>query len=221
MDESIQKTWERTYNHFKDGYKNSQDAIRFVDTKTGVITGLTVVTTAIPFGVLKWAAGLDSKYPANLQTFQMDHEQVYRLILAGAILGIVSGVCGIAFGIEGIAPRSPKKYYQGIRGIMRRWYDKLRGLHKGKNDKPPTTVLFPFYKEKDEVSAKTYFHNAAKGMSEKAVIREYENQIGQIGRILCLKIECNQRSAFCFRLQLWVYLITAFMAFCAITFFGL
>jgi hypothetical protein len=220
-EENSQNAWERTYSHFKEGYKNAQDAIRFVDTKSGVLTGLLMITTAVPFEVLKWSAGLEAGYPANLQIFQCNHHFTFLIILWGSIWGIALGVCGVAFSVEGLAPRSPKKHYQGVGGSIKRWADILGGKHKKKNDKPPITVLFPFHNEKAEAVAEKFFHAAASGMTEKQILREYAAQLKQVGRILCLKIECNQRAALCFRWQLWSYLVTAVLAFIAVTFFSL
>jgi hypothetical protein len=220
-DNTENNSWERTCAHFKDGYKNAQDAIRFVDTKTGVITGLIMLTTAAPFGVLKWSASLDEKYHASLVYFEQNHNSVYELILGGCILGITVGICGVMFGVEGLAPRSPKKYYQGIIGTFVRWMDIIRRRHKKKNDRPPVSVLFPFYKEKDEIAAAKHFHRAAKGLSEDDIIQEYAQQVGQVGRILCLKIESNRHSVLCFKLQLWIYLITSVLAYLAVTFHSL
>lgn len=220
-EEDDSNSWNRTYAHFKDGYKNAHEAIRFVDTKTGVITGLLILTTAAPFTILKWSASLEDKYQASLQNFQSNHPFPYAIILVGCILGIICGICGVIFGVEGLSPRSPKKYYQGIFGVISRWNDIVHGRHKKKNDKPPITVLFPFYKEKDEAAATKHFHQAAKGLTEKEIIHEYGVQIAQVGRILCLKIECNQHSAICFKLQLWIYLITAVLTYLAITFYSL
>lgn len=214
-------SWTRTSAHFKDGYKNAGEAIRFVDTKTSVLTGLLMLTTAAPFTALKWSASLDAKYPSNLQNFQSSHPYAYAIILAGSVLGIIFGICGVIFGVEGLSPRSPKKHYHGVFGAIKRMSDILSRKHSKKKDKPPISVLFPFYKERDSILATKYFNRAAKGLSEKEILQEYEGQIAQVGRILCLKIECLQRAALCFKMQLWNYLATAVLAYLAITFYGL
>src|SRR4051794_8119336 len=64
-------TAEQTLQHAKDGYKNSQEVIRFVDTKTAVITGLSTLIAGSLVAILKWS--IESDAEANLQLLARGH----------------------------------------------------------------------------------------------------------------------------------------------------
>ncbi len=209
----IAKTPDETFDHIKTGYRNAQDTIKFIDTKTGVMTGLLTAATGTPLFFFKWVICLEDKHPASYKSFSASHPISTNIVLFGLLTGMVLGVLGVLCAVDGLMARNPRKLYQGLLGWVRKMWDKVQGRYKKTHDKPPVTVLFPIFKPEEEEYALKYFRDASKRLTREEILAEYRVQVAQVGRILNRKIACNQRSVIFFSLQFLAYALTGLVAF--------
>lgn len=180
----------RTHEHFKDGYKNAQETIRFLDTKTSILTGLLTLTVALPVYVFKWMAEMDTARVLSLHQLKVWHPILLAIGALGLIVGMIVGLWGVRHGIKSIRPRGPKSVSKD------------------------TTVLFPHYAEAEGALVEKYFDKCAKGMQWSEIIEEYRDQQLEVGRILNRKIFHNERSAHWFWRQIEIYVATLFLLGC-------
>src|ERR1017187_10623174 len=68
-----EKLLEQTLLHAKDGYENSQEVIKFVDTKTAVITGLNTLIGGSLVALLKWSIESEEDSHATLPELASFH----------------------------------------------------------------------------------------------------------------------------------------------------
>src|ERR1044071_91450 len=67
------KFLEDTLLHAKEGYRNTQDVIKFVDTKTAVVTGLSTLAAGALVTVVKWVIEADGESRANMTQIAESH----------------------------------------------------------------------------------------------------------------------------------------------------
>lgn len=205
--------FQATREHAKDGYANAQSVVKFIDTKTGVMTGLLTVVTAAPLAWLQWFWGLDPNKAAGLHTICNTHAASSEILFNGVIIGMVCGVVGIVCSVHGLMARDPKRRYQGFLGTIKRIWHLIRGKYEAKHDKPIMTVLFPLYAPDHKDAAIKRFDLVKKGFSQRQVLEEYHVQFEQIGRILHKKIRCNQLAVSCFECQVIIYAAAGLLAY--------
>src|SRR5689334_6538588 len=69
----MKKLVDQALLHAKDGYKNSQEVIKFVDTKTAVITGLNTLIVGSLVSLLKWSIESEKGSHATLPELAFVH----------------------------------------------------------------------------------------------------------------------------------------------------
>lgn len=162
-DESLLK---ETLDHTKAGYQNAQDVIKFVDTKTAFVTGLSTVLGGFLLIVLKWSVELDGTSRPNLEQITSAHPCVavwFYFFLMTSLSSAVVCLCAAVWSV--IARARPK------------------------NLENTFTILFPFYKRRDAANACKVFEQKLKGMSNTEIIKEYEDQLRIVGMILGQKLK--------------------------------
>lgn len=198
-----------TLEHATRGHANAQDVIKFVDTKTGILTGLVAVTTAAPLAILQWSAALDPKLPASLSAFRVDHLMCFNLLCYGLGVGMLLGGCSAVSAMHGLMARNPRRRYQGLLEFFQKIWLWVRRKPRSRSSSV-VTVIFPIYRRKNQAAAKVYFDKAMEGMSANDVLREHKLQLFELGRIVNRKIFCNRMAVSFFELQVFTYFLIGF-----------
>ncbi len=168
--------------HLKAGYSNCQERIRDLDTKTNVLFGFQIAIV----GLLVTAAFSVSEGEVDLGFNDCGSlVDSYVLIIVWAI-SVFLGMLSLLFLISTLKARGP-------------------------NGKASYSVLFPFY---DDKKASADYEKAVEGFlgfGEDQIVKEYKDQLKQVGSILFKKIKTNQRSEVCLRLQILFILVGTLM----------
>jgi hypothetical protein len=193
-----------TLEHAGRGYANAQDVIKFVDTKTGVITGLATLTTAAPIALFRWSAGLEGSLPANLTNFQLHHPICFIFICYGFLGGMALGALSIVMAMHGLMARNPRRPYQGLLELIQKAWLWLRRKPRSRPSSA-IAVIFPIYRRHDTENARRYFKKVTVGMTMEEILHEHEFQLFEVGRILNQKITWNRRAVSALQLQIFAY----------------
>ena len=155
-----------TLDHAKDGYRNAQEVIKFIDTKTAVVTGLSTLLGGFLLLVLKWSVELNGNLTPNLGQLTSAHLCLatcfYFLVLV-SLLAAVLCLCAAVWSV--IARARPTNLENAF------------------------TVLFPFYRRRDAAEACRQFERKLGGMTKTEIIKEYEDQLRIVGMILGQKLK--------------------------------
>jgi len=156
-----EKNLTATLDHAKTGYQNAQDIIKFIDTKTGAVTGLCTLAIGGVLGLVTWFFGLEEG--CRLLVLNIFHPCVAAIVLLG--LSPIAGAGSLVFSLLSLIARSP--------------------LTSGQ------TVLFPCLKktggEWDGIS-QSYKNKIVAGMTATEIRDEYHDQILNVGIIVQKKI---------------------------------
>ena len=206
--------WDTTLAHAKSGYSNAQEVIRFVDTKTGVMTGLVSITTAAPVAFFQWSAGIDEKLAANILNVFKDHRIAAEVLFYGFLIGMALGAGSILCSVHGLMARNTrrKESHQGLLGFAKRFIAWIKGNKPGDVAQIHFAYLFPLYLARQEDQARTFFSRLDQGLTKKEIAQEHGQQLFQVGRILNTKISQNQKAVAFFKLQVICYAVAILAA---------
>jgi hypothetical protein len=182
-----EKEWADAYEHLQKGYDNGQQVIRAMDTKTSILTGLSVFALGAIAGLIKIFADYFTKYPEDVcSLFAPGFAAALTMLLqALAVIGaVILGVMCI-FACMGTLIARPRKK-----------------LEKS----PQTTVLFPSVdpdtKESERNKDLEYYERILSGQVNCDMIRdEYYDQIVNVGNIVHQKIAHNKKAVRLFKWQ--------------------
>lgn len=166
--------WKTTLDHLREGYKNGQEAIRSVDTKVSVLTGLATFALAATAGavgaVCDWLKSDPSRFRHSVDNINPISAVLLLFALAIA-LSFLLGVRSIWSSMRALTPR-PRESFTSL----------------------PATALFPFLPygrrqdEKRQEALQHYQDILGRDLDPAAIRREYQDQIQNIGNILGQKI---------------------------------
>lgn len=102
-DQSAEKVdWSGTLEHAKAGYQNAQDIIKFIDTKTGAVTGLSTLIIGGVFGIITWYFGLE----VDLRTTILNsHAFFWASVLLG--ISLFAGFLSLISSLHSLVARCP------------------------------------------------------------------------------------------------------------------
>lgn len=170
--------------HLRASHTNVQDVIKFVDTKTGALTGLVTLSLTFPFLLFRYFTG-DNFDPAKCTNPFPAYPDLPPLVLGLFCLSLLGGIGSIYCSLKSLVARPPS-----------RWI-------KPKNSqKDQFCLLFPFYTPKQANAAHQYFSKITTGLSQKELLVEYQHQVEQLGSIVERKIRWHRRAALMFQVQL-------------------
>ena len=220
------RNFDLTHEHARIGYQNAQEAIRFVDAKTSIMTGLVIVTTGVPFLVLQWLLNKDNSASAALFTWLRQakllvpvEEGILLFMIAGVTLGCLSLIC---LGSGAMARRPFEKTRKGkaLTGPLLLVALRDLGLFRGDPKSFALTCLFPIAPRQRIDEARKLFAELSKvGLTQKEVINEYATQLHSVGVILDRKMAFNRAAIWFFHLQLALYICGAVTAAIFLWFF--
>jgi hypothetical protein len=148
------------------GYATAQETIKFLDTKVGIITGVSTALSGFLIAWGKWSVEAKADSAANLITAANQNE-VYAICLAALFIGnlIATYLCITA----------------AIRTVIAR-------------SKPGTEVLvlFPSHPKAQTAIARETLARKLKGMSQTEVLHEYQKQLQAVGQILGEKLRAHR-----------------------------
>jgi hypothetical protein len=156
---------EETLAHAKAGYQNAQEVIKFVDTKTAVVTGLSTLTAGLLLAVLKWSIEADGVSRPNLNQLTAGHSCVAVSFYIFVVLSFLGALACLSAAVWSVIARA-----------------------RPRNLENAFTILFPIYRRRDAVAACKAFEQKLKGMSRSEIINEYEDQLRIVGMILGQKL---------------------------------
>jgi hypothetical protein len=182
------KIAEETLAHAKEGYKNAQDVIRFVDTKTAVITGLSTLIAGSLIGILKWSIESDNDSHATLADIAVIHPcWIVCFYVLVALCFSATFVC-ITAAIWSVLARSRPRHLEN-----------------------KFTILFPCYKKRHETDACRVFERKLKGMTINEVLLEYEDQLRVVGLILSKKLKHIRVASFALLAELFLFFLAVIL----------
>lgn len=176
-------------DHAKAGYANSQEVIRFLDTKAGALIAL--ATGAIAFGVLtvKWFLELGATSSLSVAWFVQNSPHLFCFAACAVCLGVLVGAIAIWCCLHSLNARPPK-------------FDRAHGK------RPP--ILFPLFNPKDRTqlrSAHRSFARLRRPLHGREIAAEYELQLRRIGTILHEKVCCLRSAVRFIEGQLILYVV--------------
>ena len=180
--------WDRTYSHLQKGLDNGQQTVRAMDTKTSILTGLSIFALGAVAGLVKVFCDLVIKSPdaaKALLTLNFAAHLILVLFAISVIIAVVLGVCCVIACLGTLVARGRKKP-QGA---------------------PQTTVLFPWVHPENEKEERekdiAHYEDVIIGgkIDEELVREEYYDQIVNVGHIIWQKIAHNGKAVKWFRRQ--------------------
>src|SRR5262249_8325550 len=136
----VNDTVQQTLSHAKAGYQNAQDVIKFVDTKTAVITGLSTVTAGFLFATLKWSIESDGVSRPRLYQVTVPHACAALFFYLLVVLSLLSLLVCLAAAVWSVIARA-----------------------RPRNLENAFTILFPIYRRRDTTEACRTFERKLKG----------------------------------------------------------
>lgn len=180
---------EKLMEHLRASHANVQDVIKFVDTKTGALTGLATLVSTFPFLIFRYFTGEDFDITKWKNPFP-DHPSFPLVGLSLLGLSLAGGLVSIYCSLMSLTARPPA-----------RWI-------KPKNSqKDQFCILFPFYTPKQANHAHEYFSKIVSGVTQKELLTEYVHQMEQLGKIVERKVWWHRGAAIGFCVQLVLPLV--------------
>ncbi len=161
---------ERAIAHAKDGYKNAQDIIRFIDTKSTYFAGASVVLLGFTLQLIKQYFELPANFQEQLKNAADSHPFCILVIDALAALSLLAGALCIWSCVLSLVGRPPRQNMEHI-----------------------STILFPFFT--GTAGEWEVCRKVSAGMTDLDVAKEYECQLWNVGMILQAKIRRNRWAA--------------------------
>lgn len=218
--------------HARAAYANAQETVRFVDSKTGILTGVLTLTTGLPFALIQFVISSDSDRAGKLIDWYGNCGPVATLVTTlPLLLGMLFGTMSLLSSTNGLMARHPHRAGHRERGLPRELLGFLKQKITGFFGKPaePTgttvrlTSLFPLFPPHRSTEAQELFAKLGRGEYDRSeVLSEYGAQLESIGAILHTKIDRNREAVRWFELQIVSYLAAAaaavvIMVFCQST----
>lgn len=171
-------------DHLRTSHANAQDVIKFIDTKTGVVTGLVSLALAFPFLLGQYFVG-ESFDSSRWQLLYESHPTLSISVFTAFSWSLTCGVVSIYCSLVSLMARPPSLW------------DKPIEIEKAR-----FCILFPFHAAAHANHARAYYSKITGGLTNKELLGEYEYQLEQLGSIVERKIYWHRRAATLFVLQL-------------------
>jgi hypothetical protein len=219
---AAEERFELNLTHARSAYADTQEVIRFVDGKTGIMTGIVTLTTGVPLAILHSSLMPDSFERAAVSGWLAQPGLPRWLSIASIslmLLGFAFGVISLVASTSGLMARRPRTT---PRGTVAQEVGRvvLRAITLGKMGAPPppaalpeVTCLYPSFKPEQRAAALRKFQKLEAGEYDQAeVLKEYSLQLVSVGSILDTKIKRNRQSVRWFEGQVTSYAISIFLA---------
>lgn len=203
--------------HARACYSNAQDIIKFVDTKTTVLTGIVTITTGIPLVILRYVLFEKQPQPIAVVGWYAHATSFQRWVaIAEVVLLAIGFVCGLASllaSTNGLKARTPRKARdkqpslsqelgQLLLRTLRLGFFGKRTIQSGK-----LTSLFPLFASHQADKAVANFQKLGRGDYTRAeILEEYAAQLESVGSILNIKILRNRKAVEWFERQIFAYI---------------
>jgi hypothetical protein len=173
QEQHLRDAWE----HARTSHANIQETIKFLDTKSGIITGLVSISAALPISVLHWiATTTDSKLLDKFSCYECLGKITFLLILAS----IAFAAATIVYSIRSLLARTAPG---------------------------ESTLLFAIHPANPSQQLRKKLDQLPEGLPLHEILKEYSNQLYDLGAILYLKGVYHRHSAACFQWQIALILI--------------
>lgn len=203
--------------HARASYANAQDVIKFVDTKTTVLTGIVTITTGIPLVILRYVVLEKPGQSLPVMDWCTHLGHFARCgILAAIVLLAIGFACGLASllaSTNGLMARTPRKARDKQRSLSAELANLLLRtvtlgfFGKRKMEGGKLTCLFPLFASHQADKALANFQKLGRGEYTRAeMLEEYAGQLESVGSILNTKILRNRKAVEWFERQIFAYL---------------
>lgn len=179
MDEHSDSRLDSSIDHARSSFDNAQDVIKFIDTKTAIVTGLNSILTGIPFLLFEWLFNQSTYSPLSFDSLTKSSPELMFASAVCGFLGLTTGILSLVFAIQALTARGPTSKY--------------------------ISILFPVIPPKRRHSAARSIRRLRSGITKTEIIRDYEHQLQNLGTILSLKISWLRRSLNALCLQVVSY----------------
>jgi hypothetical protein len=212
-----QDALEDNLTHARASYANAQDVIKFVDTKTTVLTGIVTITTGIPLFILRYLLVEKTDQALAAIHWHSRISTVGRSAFTAAIIllavGFACGLLSLLASTNGLMARTPRKARDKQRSLSQDLGALLLrtasfGLFGKRETKSGIfTCLFPLFASHQVEKALANFQKLGKGhYTRTEILEEYAAQLESVGSILNIKIRRNRKAVEWFERQILVYL---------------
>ncbi len=190
--------WENNLAHARALYANAQEVIRFVDTKTSVLTGILTVTTGIPLALLPYVLVRKSDESSALVQWYSGGGHGKMVVIAAIVTTLLGFCCGIfsllasTNGLMSRVPRVGGEIQEALtlelgRVLLRTFTLGLMGKRATRNE--VLTSLFPIFRFDQADRALKNFRKLGQGAYTRSeILEEYAAQLESVGSILNIKI---------------------------------
>ena len=173
--------------HAKEGYKNAQETIRFIDTKSGFLAGMTVLAIGATLDLAKRYLEFPLETKRQLEAIAANHPNCTFAVGVFATLSLVAGVWSLWSSALSLVGRPPKQDWSNIH-----------------------TALFPFFSGSQ--AERRVCERLITGTTETEVILEYENQLWNVGLIIHQKLHRHRWAMWMFLVEI-ILLVAAGITF--------
>jgi len=216
---------ELNIEHAKAAYSNAQDVIKFVDTKTGVMTGVLTITTGIPLAIFHFLISQKSNEAATIFRWLYESGRISTILVcvsaAAMCLGFILGVASLLAATSGLMARRPRTasheedslWKEVGCALLHAFTFERKRRPQSDEAKPPVTCLFPLYPAHRKKEALEKFEKLAKGDYQPAdVLQEYALQLESVGNLLETKISRNRKAVHFFEGQILAYMLSSLVS---------
>jgi len=211
--------------HAKAAYANAQDVIKFVDTKTGVLTGVLTITTGIPLAIFHFVVSQKSEEAATIFRWLHQSGAIAKILVyvsaTTMCLGFVFGVISLLAATSGLMARRPRTASHSEdslgreigRALVRTITFGRKGNPRLESPEAPLTCLFPLFPPRRKSEAIENFRRLAEGKyTPEHVLREYASQVESVGSVLETKINRNRKAVRFFEAQIVAYMVSSVLS---------
>lgn len=175
--------WEAKIDHLKTAYASSQEVIKFIDTKSNILIGLSTVAGGFATTLLKWALELDPKMSASWESvYGLNQEWAVNslVLLALSLCSFLILVLCCLFSV--LSRKAPQGKLTLLFPVARKesltW--KQRWARFTSNKKAP------------RVSHKDLIRNSVFSLDPDRILEEYAEQLTAVGKIIEHKLNHNR-----------------------------
>ncbi len=181
---------EASLEHAQASYANAQETIRFIDTKTAILTGLATLAVSVPIAVLLWLNGAELAEGISRSTVGDSCRCVLIAVSIPPVASIIASALAVVFSTLSLMARGCPS-----------------------NSESPTSILFPTANVATGGRLAGRLQELRGGVDVRFRLDEYCNQIEVVAGILATKILWHRRSVKAFLWQVILTFLSCLIAF--------
>lgn len=183
ISEPVNDAWEAKIDHLKTAYDSSQGVIKFIDSKSNILIGLSTVAGGFATTLLKWVLELDPKRPASWEsvyTLSQEWAIASLMLLALSLCSyLILVLCCLLSVLSRKAPQGELTLlFPVARTGSLTWKQKW--------------ARFTNAKKTPKLSHKDLIRSSVLSLNTDRILEEYAEQLTAVGKILEHKLNHNR-----------------------------